>query len=130
MSAIVWFKQPFLVSFIPTNYFVCIVTYEGRGGLGVQTCEMYPGGTWMGGIDPFGDIMGTSAGPAGEEEKYLFKGKFSFTSISQQHTCGDTNTAWQMLTVSSSQAANSRKQAADDSEQRSGRRMHLGGAHG
>lgn len=25
---------------------------------------MYPGGTWMGGIDPFGDIMGTSAGPA------------------------------------------------------------------
>jgi len=30
------------------------------------TCEMYPGGTWMGGIDPFGDIMGTSAGPARE----------------------------------------------------------------
>lgn len=27
----------------------------------------------MGGIDPFGDIMGTSAGPAREEEKnYLF----------------------------------------------------------
>lgn len=33
---------------------------------------MYPGGTWMGGIDPFGDIMGTSAGPAGEENNYLF----------------------------------------------------------
>lgn len=45
----------------------------------------------MGGIDPFGDIMGTSAGPAGEEKKYLFRGKFSFTAISQQHTCGDTN---------------------------------------
>lgn len=36
------------------------------------TCEMYPGGTWMGGIDPFGDIMGTSAGPAREEKNYLF----------------------------------------------------------
>lgn len=35
------------------------------------TCEMYPGGTWMGGIDPFGDIMGTSAGPAWEKN-YLF----------------------------------------------------------
>lgn len=33
---------------------------------------MYPGGTWIGGIDPFGDIMGTSAGPAEEEEIYLF----------------------------------------------------------
>ena len=29
----------------------------------VLTCEMYPGGTWMGGIEPLGDIMGTSAGP-------------------------------------------------------------------
>lgn len=28
---------------------------------------MYPGGTWIGGIDPFGDIMGTSAGPGGEK---------------------------------------------------------------
>lgn len=45
----------------------------------------------MGGIDPFGDIMGTSAGPAGKEKKYLFRGKSSFTAISQQHTCGDTN---------------------------------------
>lgn len=45
----------------------------------------------MGGMDPFGDIMGTSAGPAGEEKKYLFRGRFSFTGISQQHTCGDTN---------------------------------------
>lgn len=54
----------------------------------------------MGGIDPFGDIMGTSAGPAGEERKCLFKGKFSFTSISQQHQCGGTNTAAPMLTVS------------------------------
>lgn len=26
----------------------------------------------MGGIDPFGDIMGTSAGPAREEKNYLF----------------------------------------------------------
>lgn len=37
---------------------------------------MYPGGTWMGGIDPLGDIMGTSAGPAREEKEdwviYLF----------------------------------------------------------
>lgn len=33
---------------------------------------MYPGGTWIGGIDPFGDIMGTSAGPAKEKEIYLF----------------------------------------------------------
>lgn len=33
---------------------------------------MYPGGTWIGGIDPFGDIMGTSAGPAKEEKIYLF----------------------------------------------------------
>lgn len=37
------------------------------------TCEMYPGGTWIGGIDPFGDIMGTSAGPAGRQKNYLFK---------------------------------------------------------
>lgn len=34
---------------------------------------MYPGGTWIGGIDPFGDIMGTSAGPEREEKIYLFK---------------------------------------------------------
>lgn len=46
----------------------------------------------MGGMDPFGDIMGTSAGPAGEEKKYLFKGKFPFPSLSQQHTCRDTHT--------------------------------------
>lgn len=26
----------------------------------------------MGGIDPFGDIMGTSAGPEEEEKNYLF----------------------------------------------------------
>lgn len=96
-------KTIILVLFLPTNDSICIVTCEGWSGLRGQTCEMYPGGTWMGGIDPFGDIMGTSAGPAGEEEKkYLFKAKFSFTSISQQHTCGDTNTAWQMLTVSAS----------------------------
>lgn len=38
----------------------------------ILTCEMYPGGTWIGGIDPFGDIMGTSAGPE-REEIYLFK---------------------------------------------------------
>lgn len=67
----------------------------------------------MGGIDPFGDIMGTSAGPAGEEEKYLFKGKFSFTFISQQHTCGDTNTALQMLAVSPSQVVNDHKYDSD-----------------
>lgn len=34
---------------------------------------MYPGGTWIGGIEPFGDIMGTSAGPGGREKIYLFK---------------------------------------------------------
>lgn len=37
-----------------------------RGKHTKLTCEMYPGGTWMGGIDPFGDIMGTSAGPENE----------------------------------------------------------------
>lgn len=35
------------------------------------TCEMYPGGTWMGGMEPLGDIMGTSAGPGREEKKEL-----------------------------------------------------------
>lgn len=57
----------------------------------MQTCEMYPGGTWMGGIDPLGDIMGTSAGPAGEDKSYLLRGTFSFTFVHQQHTWQDTN---------------------------------------
>lgn len=29
----------------------------------LHTCEMYPGGTKIGGTEPFGDIMGTWAGP-------------------------------------------------------------------
>lgn len=44
----------------------------------------------MGGIDPLGDIMGTSAGPAGEIS-YLLRGTFSFTLVNEQHTWWDTN---------------------------------------
>ena len=60
---------------------------------------MYPGGTWMGGIDPFGDIMGTSAGPAGEEKKYLFRvNSHLHLSIGTSHTqWGGTNTATHTL---------------------------------
>lgn len=54
----------------------CQTSWDWR----VQTCEMYPGGTWMGGIDPFGDIMGTSAGPAREE-----KNDHLHSSISSTH---------------------------------------------
>lgn len=44
----------------------------------------------MGGIDPFGDIMGTSAGPAGEEKKYLFRvNSHLHLSIGTSHTGGN-----------------------------------------
>jgi len=49
---------------------------------------MYPGGTWMGGIDPFGDIMGTSAGPAGRRKNYLTR-----PNVNRQFKCRVTNTA-------------------------------------
>lgn len=53
----------------------------------------------MGGIDPFGDIMGTSAGPAREEKNYLFnqaahaKVNSHLHFVNQPYTCRDTNTA-------------------------------------
>lgn len=67
------------------------------GGL---TCEMYPGGTWMGGMDPLGDIMGTSAGPGRDEKEgglvqlfiYLSgAATLAFAFVSQRRTCWDTN---------------------------------------
>lgn len=43
----------------------------------------------MGGIDPFGDIMGTSAGPGREERIYLYRaGSHLHSSVSSTHAGG------------------------------------------
>lgn len=48
----------------------------------------------MGGIDPFGDIMGTSAGPGREERIYLYRaGSHLHSSVSSTHAGGDANEA-------------------------------------
>lgn len=49
-------KSPLFLALIKQR---CKTLKRSRG----LTCEMYPGGTWMGGMEPLGDIMGTSAGP-------------------------------------------------------------------